>query len=103
MKDLQSLLASANKMKEDLEKAQEEMDNTIYQGKAPGDLVTTEVKGNYEVEKIEIAEELLSVENKEILQDYLVIALNQALKAIKTDAQKQMGDIGKGLNIPGLF
>ena len=59
--------------------------------------------GSHEMKKITIDPEAVDPEDVEMLEDYLVIAINDVVKKIAETQEAEMGAITGGLNIPGLF
>ena len=56
------------------------------------------VKGNMEVSRIEISDELMDTENKEDLQDMLIVCLNQALQQAKDEKDRKMQSMTSGIS-----
>lgn len=98
--DLQKLMQQAQKMQEDLQNIQKELEDKIYEGIAQG--VVAKVSGSGEVKEISIPDDLMTVEDKEILQDILVIAINEANDQASAERDEKLGAATGGINIPGL-
>ena len=97
--DLGQLMQQAQKMQEQMQKAQEELAHLEVQGEAGGGLVRLTMTGKHEVRKIEIDDVLVS-EDREMLEDILAAAFNDALhKVEKTVADKYAG-MSSGLGLP---
>jgi DNA-binding YbaB/EbfC family protein len=100
--DLGQLMKQAQKMQEEMRKAQEELSNLEVRGEAGGGLVKLTMTGRNEVRKIEIDESLLG-DDRDMLEDILAAAFNDALhKVEKTVADKYAG-LTTGLGLPGGF
>ena len=97
--NMQALMRQAQQMQKDMLKAKEEIDNKEFIGKSS--IVTVHVKGTKVVEKIEINEELSEIDDKDLLSDMIVSAVNDAMKQIDKETEEKMGKYSKGL--PGLF
>ena len=97
--NMQAMLKQAKKKQNDMMKAKEEIDNTIYEGKSS--LVTVKVKGNKELQEVIIDADTLEKEDIEMLQDMIVVAVNEANKQIDKDTEQKMGRYTQGM--PGLF
>lgn len=72
-----------------------------------GGAVKVSVKGSMEIEKIQIADELMEKENKEDLEELLLACMNQALSKVKEEKEKNMKSMtgrnvhsGSVLNVP---
>lgn len=96
--DLNALMKQAQQMQKDLQNTQSKLEETIYEGKSNG--IVVKMNGKNECQSIEIPDELL--EDKEMLQDMLMIAFNNANKEASQDRENQLGGITSGLNIPGM-
>ena len=101
--DLPRLLKEAQKMQNQLGKIEEELAATIYEGSAGGNGVKVSINGNYQIENIEIDAELLEKDNKEMIQDMIKIAVNDASKKAADDRQKKTGSVTSGVKVPGMF
>lgn len=98
--NMNNLMAQATKMKKDIEKKQNEINNTIFLGKSQ--LVSIEMNGKREVNKIVIDSKILNdKEDLEILEDMITIAINDVLSKIDKKTNEEMSAYGSGLN--GLF
>ncbi len=100
----QQMLKKVQQMQEDMAKLQAELDEREYSAEAGGGLVSVTVTGKHEVKAVSIKPEALQEceGDPEMLEDFLIIALNDAInKAVKT-SEEEMGKVTSGLNIPGL-
>jgi len=97
-----NLMAQMRKMQQEMEKAQEELANTVVTGTAAGDTVKVEMTCDHRVKAVKIAVEAIDPADAETLEDLLVVACNDALKKADETAQSRMGRVTGGLRIPGL-
>ena len=81
---------------------QEQLANKTITGSAGGGMVNVTVNGRGDVISIAIEEALLSVEEKEMLQDLIVAATNDGLRKAKELGKQEMQQLTGGLSIPGL-
>ena len=81
-----------------MKEIQDEVKNQTFRASAGGDLVTVEVKGSLEVVNVSIRDG--AEEDKDMLEDLIVIATNRALHDAQEHMQKQMGQLTAGLPIP---
>ena len=88
--------------KKNVEKARKRLDDTIIDAEAGGGMVKVSVTGNRKIKNISISDELLS--DKELLVDYLHIALNKALEEAGKKQENELKKAATGAlpNIPGL-
>lgn len=97
--NMQALLKQAQNMQKDMMKAKEEIDNTVFTGESS--LVKVEVKGSKEIKSIKIdTNEPIELDEIEMLEDMIMVAINSALEKIDKVTEEKMG---KFSNIPGLF
>ncbi|MBP3890553.1 MAG: YbaB/EbfC family nucleoid-associated protein [Solobacterium sp.] len=101
--DLQKLMQQAQQMQKQLGKIEEELAETIYEGTSGGsEGVLVKVNGKNEVQGIIIPEELMDKENREMLQDMLLIAANDALAKATAEREEKMGALTQGMKLPGM-
>lgn len=96
--DFNALMKQAKQMQDDLQKTQTELEGNIYEGTSNG--IVIKINGKHEVQEINIPQELM--EDKEMLQDMLLIAFNNAVQEAEKDKEEKIGAATKGLNIPGM-
>jgi DNA-binding YbaB/EbfC family protein len=101
--NMNNMMKQMKKMQEQMMKAQEELKDQTVQGSAGGGVVTVTVNGHKEVKDIQIKPEAVDPDDVEMLQDLVLAAVNDALKQVDEVANKQMGKLTGGMNIPGLF
>ncbi|MEG0283804.1 MAG: YbaB/EbfC family nucleoid-associated protein [Erysipelotrichaceae bacterium] len=101
--DINDLLKQVNGLSNQLKQDQEKINNLIYKEEVGGGAIKIEVNGSYHINSISIDETMLSVENKEDIQDLLVMAINNALTKINADHDNMIGDNAKNINLPGMF
>ena len=94
-----SLMRQAQKMQEDLMKAQEELENSQFTAKAGGGVVTATVSGKHELLAIEIAPDAVDPDDVEMLQDLIVAAVNAANQMGETASAESMSKISGGLGL----
>ena len=97
--NMQAVLKQAQAMQKDMLKAKEEIDKTEFTGSSS--LVTAKVMGDKTISNIEFnIDDDFSIEDIDMLQDMVVVAINDAMKKIDQTTEKKMSKFG---NIPGLF
>lgn len=97
--DLGSLMKQAQKMQAQMEKAQEELAGLEVTGEAGGGLVQIRMTCKHEVRKLTIDPALVS-EDREMLEDVLVAALNDTLRKVDRTVQEKLGGMTAGLGLP---
>ncbi len=98
--DLQKLLEQAQAMQSSLSSVETQLKDTIYEGSSNG--VKIVMNGENEVQEISIPDDLMDKENKEMLQDVLLIAFNNANEKIIADRESKMNAITQNVHIPGM-
>ena len=98
-----AMMKQAQKMQQEMLRMQEEMENATYKATAGGGMVTAEVSGKHQVVSLEINPEAVDPEDVEMLQDMVIAAVNEAMRAADADAASNMSRLTGGLNLGGLF
>jgi DNA-binding YbaB/EbfC family protein len=101
--DLGGLLQQAKQLQERLTSVQEEIAARTAEGRAGGGMVTAVVNGRMELLRVEIDPSLLEkTPDRTMLQDLVVAAVNEALRAARALVADEMQKVTGGLPIPGL-
>ena len=95
---LAGLMQQAQKMQQEMQKAQEELANMVVTGEAAAGLVKVTMTGKHAVRKVEIDESLL--DDREMLEDIVTAAINDAVNRITTTTQERMSSMTAGINLP---
>lgn len=95
-----NMLKQAQKMQQDMMKAQEELEQKEYTAAAGGGVVTAVVSGRRELLSVTIDPEAVDPDDVEMLQDLIVAAVNEGLRMVAEDAAGQMQKLTGGLNLP---
>ena len=101
--NMNSMLRQAQKMQEDMQNLQAELDEKEYEVSAGGGVVKVKINGKREILGIDIAEEVVDPDDIETLSDILVAAVNEAVKKVDDTNSAEMNKITSGLNIPGIM
>ena len=96
------LLRQAQQLQARLAKAQEELGNMTVEATSGGGAVKVLIDGRQKVHSVEISPEVISAEDVELLQDLVMAAMNEAVAKSQELANKHLGSVTGGLNIPGL-
>jgi DNA-binding YbaB/EbfC family protein len=98
----QKMMKQVQKMQADMAKVQEELADEVVEASAGGGMVTVEVTGAIELKSIKIDASAVDPEDVEMLEDMIMAATNEALRSAQELANRKLGGITSGLNIPGL-
>jgi len=100
------IMKQMQQMQQKMEQAQAELATETVEASAGGGMVTVVVGGDLEVREVRIDPEAVDPEDVEMLQDLVVAATNEAVRAAQELAQKKLGGVTGGLDLgglPGLF
>ena len=98
-----AMMKQVQKMQQDMIRMQEEMENKTYSATTGGGMVKAEVNGKHEIVALTINPEAVDPDDVEMLQDMVIAAVNEAMRAADTDAANSMSQMTGGLNLGGLF
>ena len=101
--NMNNLLKQAQKMQENMQKMQAELEAKEIESSVGGGAVTVKVNGKKELIDINIKPEVVDPDDIEMLQDLVISAVNEALRKVDDAQSSQMSKMTGGMNIPGLF
>jgi DNA-binding YbaB/EbfC family protein len=99
---LGNLMKQAQQMQADMQKAQEELANLEVTGESGGGLVKVTMTGRHEARRVQIDDSLVG-EDREMLEDLIAAAINDAAHRIESQTQERMSGMTAGLNLPAGF
>jgi DNA-binding YbaB/EbfC family protein len=99
--NMQQMLKQVQKMQAEMMAAQEQLKDEVVEASAGGGMVTVKVSGDLDVKSIAIDPEAVDPEDVELLQDMVLAAVNEGLRAAQEMASKKLGGITGGLGGPG--
>lgn len=100
--NMQQMMKQARKMQKQLAAAQETIAQSTVDASAGGGMVKVTVSGDMQVTSLKIDPEAIDPEDVEMLEDMVMAAVNEALRGVGELANRQMGAVTGGLNIPGM-
>jgi nucleoid-associated protein EbfC len=100
--NMQQLLKQAQKMQEEMMAAQESLKDEVVDASAGGGMVTVKVSGDLELKSVTIDPQAVDPDDVELLQDMVLAAVNEALRAAQELASSKLGGIAGGLGGLGL-
>lgn len=101
--DIQGLMRQAQAMQQKMQKAQEELNKMLYEGSSGGGMVKITVTGEGVAKKIIIDDSLIKADEKDILEDLLVAAFNDAKKKADDASSSSMKSLTNGIPLPPGF
>ncbi|MBO4422313.1 MAG: YbaB/EbfC family nucleoid-associated protein [Clostridia bacterium] len=101
--NMNSMIRQAQKLQEDMEALQTELDGREYDVSAGGGAVKLKIKGTLEIENIEISPEIVDPDDIETLSDLLVAAVNEAISKVNKTNEEEKNKLSSQFSIPGVF
>ncbi len=98
-----NLLKQAQEMQARMAKIQEELAQKTVEGSAGGGMVQVTVNGQMNFSRVKIDPAVINAEEKEMLEDLIIAAVNDGLRKARDLASTEMSKITGGLKIPGLM
>jgi hypothetical protein len=97
------MLRQIEELQAQMERAQASLADEVVVGSASAGMVTVEMTGAQELRAVKINPEVVDPDDVEMLQDLIVVAFKDAQAKVGDLAEKKMGPLTGGLEIPGLF
>ena len=94
-----NLMKQAQQMQEKMQKAQEELANSEVTGESGAGLVKITMTGRHDIKRVELDDSVMS-EDKELLEDLLAAAVNDAVRKIEEQNKSQMSSMTAGMGLP---
>lgn len=98
-----NLLKQAQEMQAKMTKIQEELAQKTVEGSAGGGMVVVTVNGQLNINAVKIDPTVINVEEKEMLEDLILAAVNDGMRKARELASAEMSKITGGFKIPGLM
>jgi len=99
---LGQLMQQAQRMQEELKRAQEEIAKLEVTGSAGGGMVEVTMTGRHEVRRVRIDRKLMA-DDPEMAEDMVAAALNDAVNKVAETSQQKLGGVSSGMNLPPGF
>ena len=97
---MKNIIKKAQELQNQMEKAQEELNSIEVEGQSGGGMITAKVNGHKELIKLDIEPDILK-EDKEMIEDLIVAAYNNARKQLKSKTSEEISKAAGGFGIPG--
>jgi DNA-binding YbaB/EbfC family protein len=95
-----SLMKNLPKIREEMDKLQAKIAALTAEGDAGGGMVKAKVNGHMEVLRCEVSDELMKMNDREMLEDLVRAAINQAIKKVRQLVAEETGKMATGLGLP---
>jgi DNA-binding YbaB/EbfC family protein len=102
MADFLGMMKQAAQLQSKMKEMQEQLDQIEVEGSAGGSMVTVRMTAKMELKSVSIDPSLMKAEEREVLEDLLVAAQNDARRKAEDAMQERMKAVTGGFNIPGL-
>jgi nucleoid-associated protein EbfC len=99
---MQGMLKQVQKMQAEMQKVQAELGNKTVTEEAGGGMIKATANGNKEIISVEIDPQVINSDEKDILEDLVVAAVNKALESASKMAEEEMAKVTKGMIPPGM-
>lgn len=96
------LMQQAQRMQDNLKRAQEELANLEVTGQSGGGMVSVTMNGRHEVRSVRIDRKLFA-DDPEMAEDLVAASINDAVNKISTASAQRMGEVTGGMNLPPGF
>ena len=97
--DINKLMANAQAMQKQMERASEEMNKTEFTGTASNGLVKVAMTGDFKVKSVNISADIMSKDDKVMVEDLIAIAFNEALGKIEERKNELLNVMAKKMSI----
>ena len=94
--NMQNLMRQAQKMQEDMQKAKQEIEETTFTASSGGGMVTISMTGNRQVTSVCVKPEIIDPDDKEMLEDLVMAAVNDCLNQITKTEKEKMPNMPAG-------
>ncbi len=102
MKDLNELMAQAQRLQEQMRTTQEEIARQEVQGESGGGLVRVTMNGRHDVRRVHLEPSLLA-EEREVIEDLIAAAVNDAVRRVEAVQRERLAEAAGGLSLPDGF
>ena len=103
--DFNSLMREAQRMQEEMQRKEDALKSKEYVNSSGRGIVEVKMNGEYEVTGVKLDDEFVknfTIDDREILEDSLQLAINDVTAQVTDDKDNMMGELAGSLNIPGL-
>ncbi len=94
-----NIMKQAQKMQEQMQKAQEDIAKLEVVGEAGAGMVKVTMLGNHNVRRVELDESLME-DDKDMIEDLLAAAVNDAVRRVEQTNKEKMAEVTGGMNLP---
>lgn len=99
--DINKLMQQAQAMQKQLEEANKQINEKEFEGSASNGLVKVVINGENRIQSIDINKDILNADDKEMIEDLIMIAVNDAIDKAEDYKKDRYGSMASALGIPG--
>ena len=99
MANIGNMMKQAEALQRNMQKAQEEIGRMEVTGESGGGMVKVTMTGKHEVKRVQIEPAVIG-EDREMLEDLITAAINDAVRRVETQSQQRMSELMSGLRLP---
>ena len=99
--NMQALMQQAQKMQREMQKKQAELEAKVFHVESAGGAIVIEIKGTRQIESIVIDKDAIDPEDKEMLEDMIKIAVNEAIAVVDAAFEQLNASLAGGMKMPG--
>ena len=100
--NMKNMMKQAQKMQAEMARVQKELEEKEVEATSGGGVVRVVVSGKLELKQLEIDQDAIDPEDKEILEDMILGAVNEGMRKAQDMAAKEMQKVTGGLSLPGM-
>lgn len=100
--NIQQMMRQAQQMQRKMQENQQKLENTEFEGTSGNGLIKVKAMGTGAVKSLNIDESLINKEEKDILEDLLIVAFNDLQKKISDATNSSMSDATGGINLKNM-
>ena len=101
--NMNAMIKQAQKMQEDMENLQAELDEREYDISAGGGMVSLKINGKKEILSMDIKPEIVDPDDTETLADIIIAAVNEGIKRVEETNNSEMAKVTGSIGLPGMF
>jgi len=101
--DMKFLMKQAQVMQKKMEEMKEELAQKEVRVSSGGGIIEIVINGQQEIKEIKIEPDVIDANEKEMLEDLILAAVNESIRQSKELAAQEMNKLTGGINVPGLF
>ena len=102
MMNIQQMMRQAQQMQKKMQENQQKLENTEFEGTSGNGLIKVKAMGNDVVKSVYIDKSLMNTDEKDMLEDLLVVAFNDLMKKITEANDSSMNDATGGINLKNM-